>query len=1370
MRKLIIPLITGILALLWLGGSVYGVLGPLRAAKVVVPVLYVAGQEHYTPGGEAKLRVLVRDVATRSPLPQTHVVIGLRPATETIPLPLYEGTTDAVGQVEARLTIPENADPQSVLVVQAFPPEGEIRVEQPVTIYPALHLLINTDRVRYQPGQTLHLRVLAFDPLTLKPVVMAPVDVTLADARGNRVFQRLLLTSPNGVIVADIPLAGRVLTGAWTITATSGAATAQATVTITSEARTSFRVALTPGQPYARPGATVRGTVKAWQTFGKPVVGTVDLSGFAQDGQAEPLAHITGQTDAQGAYTFEIPLPDPFPGLSAQHPVTFLTLEARVQDEAGHSERVQARLPIAAQDLLLDAVPESGNLVPGVENIVYLRATTPDGRPVATGLTVTTADQSATLTTDADGLAEWRLVSNSTTVPLTLTVSEGGTRLITLTAASQALLVRPERLSYTAGETLALEVYAPWETGTIYLDYIRAGQIVGTGVADLKDGRASATLNLDPAWNGPLAIRAYALSPAGVLYRDTRLVRVRPAHPLQVTITPDLPVYTPGATARLILTVSDDTGGVPALLGLVGLDEAAPDFPGFVGFSPLDPAPFDPSPVTLAYAGAGGFTRDTLAEAQTRLQALLRDQRERWLAAEKLTLTVLLFFLALGSLVLALDGLKLERRSLVALLGCSIAAAFLWGLMKELTPHLVLMVIAAIALLAWIALLGLTLMQRDFRRSLGLGFIAVYLGATGMVLVIAHALTGSLRIVMGLMLALGLAPLALACLGWAGAGAQPRAWWTRGAWFVLATVLIFALFLFAPGRPAGTSPEPSQPMPFPSESPAAEAGIPTLPSPPPLEHNPGTLWFWIPELLTDEQGQATLTLPLPDTITTWQLTALAYTWDGRVARATTFLPVSQDIAVSLDITPTLTTGQEAILLVSVANYLDTAQELDLVLEQQGWFKALDGLERTITVPPHDVVVVHFRLSITAVQGSYLPMVWAYGESIDVMATTDREIRIQPQGTRRELSWIHYLEAGSVFTQDIAIPEDAVWGTARLDIKAYPDNLSYLVETAANAAPTPDASFEQVSGAMQAWLLVLQAGSDRPELRAQAERAIALAYQHLLTFESADGGFVSGDLFWTADALMVLADMAQVYPVDSALIARTADWLLQNQEPEGNWDGPISGNAFITWALIRAGYGDRPEVVAALRYLRDRAGTVEEPYTLALIANALIAAEPQEATTLQVLERLATMALEGEGGNLWWETPLATLTGARDEAATQETTALVVHALAQTGTYADQSERAIRYLLTHKAMGGIWAATLLGRDLALVPSAIRSEQATIGVRWNTLDQGTVTIGPETEGSVKTLALIDLGNGLGRLILTTEGTGQVLVQITASWYQP
>ncbi|MCS7016927.1 MAG: hypothetical protein NZM42_12520, partial [Gemmatales bacterium] len=163
----------------------------------------------------------------------------------------------------------------------------------------------------------------------------------------------------------------------------------------------------------------------------------------------------------------------------------------------------------------------------------------------------------------------------------------------------------------------------------------------------------------------------------------------------------------------------------------------------------------------------------------------------------------------------------------------------------------------------------------------------------------------------------------------------------------------------------------------------------------------------------------------------------------------------------------------------------------------------------------------------------------------------------------------------------------------------------------------------------------------PQILMKAEQFLNIGYQKLLTFERPGGGFDwwgnSEPLVWlSAYGLMQFADMAKVYPIDTAIITRTQQFLLRKQEADGTWSniGATHGEtiermgnpkllltSYVTWALLESGYRGK-EVEKAIAYIREHRNEAgDNAYILALIANALASYDPKHETTLEVLQTL-----------------------------------------------------------------------------------------------------------------------------------------------------
>ncbi len=143
------------------------------------------------------------------------------------------------------------------------------------------------------------------------------------------------------------------------------------------------------------------------------------------------------------------------------------------------------------------------------------------------------------------------------------------------------------------------------------------------------------------------------------------------------------------------------------------------------------------------------------------------------------------------------------------------------------------------------------------------------------------------------------------------------------------------------------------PTATPLSTPAPEATAPaepTLPAEPyPLRHIfPETL-YWDPDAKTDAQGQLLLDLPLADSLTTWQVTALASTLDGAIGAATLPLVVSQDLVLDVSSADEAAVGEAITITLSVYNTSDMAELVMWELPVDEGFVTLEA-PALLTVP------------------------------------------------------------------------------------------------------------------------------------------------------------------------------------------------------------------------------------------------------------------------------------------------------------------------------------------------------------------------------------------------------------------------------------
>lgn len=1429
----------------------------------------IFGQNKLVPGSQAAVRVAVRNSADGAPLENADIAVSLQPAGGGRAELVYTGQTNASGSADVSFAVPDTAVSNYTLIVATNSRLGNDRIERPITLARDYRILLSSDKPLYQPGQIIHLRALALSTFDLTPAAAQPLEISIADGKGNTVFRQTLTTSDYGVTAVDFQLADEVNGGAYKITAQLGNTFSEKTVTVERYVLPQFDITFSTEKSYYRPGEVVRGSLTAVYFFGKPVNDSqVALEGFTFDFDRQDAFTLQGQTDAQGIYNFEFTLPSYIAGSDLEGGLGTFYLQANITDQTNHTEGKGLTLPVAQNALIIEAIPEGGVFRPGLENLLYVLTSYPDGAPAETRVrvTFTSEGQSVSAETGAYGLTAVPVTPNNPWQELEITatdtqgVSASRTFYFEGEYQEEAVLLRPQKPAYRVGETMNLTIFTSAQSGSAYLDIIREGQTISTRAVDITNGRTELAIDLTPEMYGTLQLHAYKILRSGSIVRDTRLALVDEANDLAVNFALDKEEYRPGETAVLNITTSGEDGaGAQTAVGLAVVDEAvfalAEQDPGFAklyflleqellqpkyelhGFSVpdlLQSAPVDDPILRQAQEGAA---QASLAEAAPQNVAFslnansrndnmarANERREGYFGGLSAALFGLLLLLPLG--VMGVTAVTLWRqKQLWRSLGWGVGIIILFvllgisGLLDELGYWLSWRgegALLGLLLLGLVSFLGLTAYawwrkDRALRWSTGLIWLFVPLAiALGWAAQWADFDPGDEVLLTAVILIL-LIPLAFLLRAVAFAQ-EKRRLLAAAAAFAALSLMILPVVGMA-GSMGGMSQvtagldggdfrvanEMAVEMAA-TEAPMAQAADTTTDTtasggeaPRLRQFFPETM-FWLPDGVTDETGNLTVDVPVADSITTWRLTALASTQDGRLGSATGSLRVFQPFFVNLDLPQALTVGDEIAVPVGVFNYLPNAQTVRLTVEQESWFELLDDATKEISIEGADITVVYFR--IRALNFGWQPFqVTAIGsEQSDAIR---KQVRVYPDGKELRFTASDALEPGVTAQPAIFIPTEAIPGTQQVMVKIYPGMVSQVVEGLDSMLRMPNGCFEQTSSSTYPNVLVLDylksSGQISPEVQFKAEDYINIGYQRLTTFEVNGGGFsLFGDepavVLLTAYGVQEFNDMSQVYNVDPALISRTAAWLLAQQNGDGSWgsEGWVEGTfisgpesdptittAYVLWSLGRAGYGSDNRVQRGLSYLAEKQSGVDDPYALALIANAFVAADATQQGQA-ILERLAGLA-QFEGETAYWGMDGRTFMGSYGSAGNMETTALATLAFIHSGGYTDLANKGLLYLIQNKDSFGNWEttqATILALQAFIASAKLGSDDvnATVTITLNNGQTRTLTVTPQNYDVVQMVTFDDVPLGENVVAITVQGKGKLMYQVAGGYYLP
>jgi alpha-2-macroglobulin-like protein len=1254
--------------------------------------LRVLGQETLLSGAETSLRVVVYDNASKSLMAGIPVELDLAQPDAQKSVHLASFQTDANGTGSPRFRLPDWNDGSYQLRVAARIGRDKEVITHKVTLHRSWQVMVSSDKPVYRPGDAIRIRSLALRRPDLTPMVGGKITFSVADPKGNVIFRRNDVTSRYGIASADCPLADEILLGTYRIECQIGDTTSGSAVEVKKYVLPKFKLAVDADRPYYQPGESISGTVQADYFFGKPVADAavrLELAS-AKDGE-KAVDTVAVRTDKNGRAAFSIHIPPSLAQVAEAAEEVPFRMTATVVDSAGQTESRTLCRVVTASPLRIEAIPESGGLVPGISNVVYLLTMYPDGRPAVTSLVVSGFDHE--VTTSAAGVATVEFKPETAkdheiSWMIRATDKQGlsGRKEVKLPVGrwSDDFLVRTDRAVYTGGQTMHVQAIGRGSE-PVLIELVKDGQTVLTDAIPLVNGRGEYAFDLPTDLFGTVELAAYRFRREGHAMPKRRVLYIQQANALQIRAKLDRNEYRPGQKAAIDLELVDRVGRpTPGAISLSAVDEAV--------YSVLNQPHADEQSVftldedrlkpvlALHYwspqSAAGNrsvdriqfeqaiFARTTEREPELVPDGSANSAREFWpLHTIGETTYPAKAAAAAGA---QREGLELAEKleiGFALVVGCVLLVFAFFAIPADIPALRFLaaggaIFFALIVIAQWMHSFesmssthfawteGTELLKADFKRP-----------ETETSLTFSGGYNYTLPRVV---------------LGQQGQGKSGRA------------------------------------------SDQADAGKPAVP-PVVRQWFPETV-LWRPEVITDDHGVARVQVEVADSITTWRLSASAVSAAGQLGASQSSLRVFQPFFVDVDLPVSLTRGDEVALPIVVHNYLDKPQSVTVTLDDAPWFQRLDAATKTVSLGPAEVRAVACRIRVRKV-GEHQLQVTAQGSG--VADAVKRAVTVVADGRR-----VEQVVNGSLSQPksiDIELPGEAIEGSGRSIVKIYPSSFSQLVEGLDAIFQLPYGCFEQTSSTTYPNLLALdylrRTKTSAPAVEAKAREYLHLGYQRLLSFEVPGGGFdwfgrAPANRILTAYGLMEFEHMARVHDIDRAVIDRTRHWLRGQRNADGSWSpeshglesdplhargdlARLASTAYVGWAVFGSG-ADYEQVGPTFRFLLEhRPESIDDPYTLALVSNALLALDPEKSKAGPYLERLEAVKREADGGKRvrWEQQPTrSTMFYGGGQSGSVETTALATLALLSANRSPETIRGGLTWLIEQKQGSGAWGST------------------------------------------------------------------------------
>ncbi|MHB0999602.1 MAG: MG2 domain-containing protein [Armatimonadota bacterium] len=262
--------------------------------------------------------------------------------------------------------------------------------------------------------------------------------------------------------------------------------------------------------------------------------------------------------------------------------------------------------------------------------------------------------------------------------------------------------------------------------------------------------------------------------------------------------------------------------------------------------------------------------------------------------------------------------------------------------------------------------------------------------------------------------------------------------------------------------------------------------------------------YWSPDVQTDSNGQAVISMQVPDNLTTWRATARAVTKGTDVGSTVQKVRATKDLIVRLQTPRFFTQKDELSIGAALHNYTKKRQQVRLRLDVKG-LEIKGKLDRTVTIDPDDIM--RFEWPVTANQaGTAMVTVYAQGETDS--DAVEMEVPVLPHGLNKIRT-----ANGSVDKQEqvkINIPRSAIPETVRMEVHVMPTAAGMMLSSLKYLADYPYGCVEQTMSRFLPTVIVADTlkslGRREPSLEKELPKMVKAGLTSLYDFQNPDGGW------------------------------------------------------------------------------------------------------------------------------------------------------------------------------------------------------------------------------------------------------------------------
>ena len=545
--------------------------------------------------------------------------------------------------------------------------------------------------------------------------------------------------------------------------------------------------------------------------------------------------------------------------------------------------------------------------------------------------------------------------------------------------------------------------------------------------------------------------------------------------------------------------------------------------------------------------------------------------------------------------------------------------------------------------------------------------------------------------------------------------------------------------------------------------------------------------FWNPNVVTDANGQAAVSVKLPDNLTTWRLDARGITADTLVGQGTVDIVATKDLLIQPSTPSFFVVGDQAQLSAEVNN--NTANDIQATVTLTGTGVTLNSpVSQVVTVKAHDRATASWNVTAEDALAANLSFSVAGGGLQDSSKPTlgtppDQLLPIYKYSVPGTTATAGTLDAADTRLESISLPRRFDVTQGSLDVQLDPSLAAGLTGALDYLKTDPYAGTEDIVSSFLPNVFTDRAykhlGLSDPNLEANLASQVNTSLQRLYALQHVDGGWGwwntdDSDAFISAYVLFGLVEAQKSgFTVNAAVISNTVGFL-QNQlvQPASVTDDwKLNRQAFILYTLADAGHANTSATVQ-LFDARDRLDT----YARAYLALTLHMIDPGDTTRVQtILSDINNAAIVSATGAHWEESYQDWWNMNTDT----RSTAIVLEALVTLDPGNSLIPNVVRWLMVAR-QAQAWSTTqettwsLIGLTDWMVTSNELKGQYDFSVALNgkALTSGTVTAdNVRTSVSLHTAVADLFKDQANRLEITRgAGTGRLYYTAQLNVYQP